>query len=275
MIKLIAIDIDGTLLRRDRTIHPENIKAIKEAREAGIEIVLATGRIRPSMEPFVEKLGLGPGPRVCCNGAQIVGRLGETLFEVGLDNDIRDLVVDFAETNGLHLNAYLADRLLFTAEDEWGAFYKRRTKIPEPELVTIQELRSTPVLKLMLIAEPEKLVEVNPILKSKLAEHPVRITESEPEYLEFLAPGADKGSSLSKLCASLGVHQSEVGAIGDYLNDLEMVAWAGIGAAMGNGAQELKDTADVVAPSNDEGGVAWFVRRILNGKSLSRDTQTV
>lgn len=263
MIKLIAIDIDGTLLKSDRKIHPENLRAVREARDAGVQIVLATGRIRPSMEPFVQELGLRPGPRVCCNGAEIVGVDGETLHAEKLDDGVRDRVSEFAQANGLHLNVYLADRLLFTTDDAWGGMYQRRTKIPVPEYVSFAELASIPVLKLMLIAEPEQLVKVNPLLKERLYGLPVRITESEPEYLEFLAPSADKGSSLSKLCDHLGVQRHEVGAIGDYLNDLEMIQWAGIGCAIGNGAAELKAVADVIAPSNNEGGVAWFIRRLL------------
>jgi Cof subfamily protein (haloacid dehalogenase superfamily) len=275
MIRLIAIDIDGTLLRRDRTIHPENVRAIREAQAAGVEVVLATGRIRPSMEPFATQLGLGAGPRICCNGAQIVGRDGATLLELGLDDEVRDAVLDFSEENELHLNAYLADRLLFTSEDEWAAFYRKRTRLPEPELVSVADLRRIPVLKLMLIAEPERLVEVNPLLRKRLEPHDVRVTESEPEYLEFLAPEADKGTSLARLSALLGVERAEVAAIGDYLNDLEMVRWAGVGAAVANGAAELKAEADVVAPSNDEGGVAWFIRQILAGKQLGRDSQAI
>ncbi len=96
------------------------------------------------------------------------------------------------------------------------------------------------------------------------------LTESEPEYLEFLPAHANKGEALATLSQSLEIPQQNVMAIGDYLNDLEMVSWAGFGVAMGNAVDEVKATAKAITGINDEGGVAMAISAVLSSPALRK-----
>ncbi len=153
-VRLIAIDLDGTLLTSDRQIHPDNLAAIRHARREGIVVVLASGRIRPSIAPFAAELELGAGPIICSNGAHIVGLDGLSLRESFLDADVRQAIIDFALREGLHLNGYTTDEMFYLHDDAWSELYKRRAKTIPSHIVDADTLRSMPLIKLMVIGGP-------------------------------------------------------------------------------------------------------------------------
>lgn len=260
--RLLAIDLDGTLLRSDRTPHPENVTAINRARQAGIRVVLASGRISMSVLDFSRTLGLD-GAMICSNGGHVQGPDNSELLHLGLSKEAVKIALEYTEQANVHTSAYTRDNLYFLGQSEWGEKYRQRVRIVMPEIATVQEVTDMNLLKLILIDEPDRIQRHRLELERLLPQSLAALTESEPEYLEVLSPDANKGRGLKVLSESLGMQQQETAAIGDYLNDLEMVSWAGIGAAMGNAADEVKKVADLQVPTNEEAGVAFFIDYLL------------
>ncbi len=257
-IRLLAIDLDGTLLDYQRQLTLDGAAAIGRARDCGVVVVLASGRIFPSMRPFAEAMGI-VGPFVCANGGHVIDATGNELEFHSLDLKARRTIIDFALTKGLHLNAYTRDELLFLQETPWSQVYRSRVRAVIPRVAKIEELLSASISKMMLVGEPKEMPSLRKEIEPTLDPMCARITESEPEYLEFLSPIAHKGSGLAAIAQSMGIRREETAAIGDYLNDVEMLEWAGISGAVENAAQATREVADVLVESNENGGVARFI----------------
>lgn len=262
-IRLIALDLDGTTLTSDREIHPRNAEAIGRASRAGIVVVLASGRIRPSIYPFATRLGLGQGPLICSNGAHIVDSDGSTLAASYLGEPEQNAILDYALREGLHVNGYTTDRMFYLYDSAWLELYRTRARTIPTEQVGATELRSMQLIKLMVIAEPATIRAIALQGDELFDTDRVALTESEPEYLEFLPRLSNKGAALRQLADHLHIDRSSVMAVGDYLNDVEMVAWAGFGVAMGNAVPEVKAVARRIVANNDEGGVADAIASVL------------
>lgn len=259
---LLAIDLDGTTLTKDRKPHPKNYEAFRRAAENGLLIVPATGRSKDSLRPYAEALGLGQAA-ICCNGAHVVGPTGEDVAHHGVDRTVFDLLVSYGKEMDVHVHMYSYGRLIFFEPSPWGDLYVSRLTTLEATYCDIATARNLPITKVMIVDDasriPLHLARLRPQLDPQMA----AITESEPEYLEFLHPLANKGHALHTLAEALGVPQERTAAIGDYLNDLEMIRWAGIGAAVANALSEIREIADVVVASNEDGGVASFIDSLL------------
>lgn len=260
--RLLAIDIDGTLLTSERVPHPQNIEAIRRAQENGITVVLASGRIASSIRRFSDELGLD-GAMICSNGSHVQGKNGVELLHVNLDLRAINLALDYTTRVGVHVSAYTRDELFFVGESKWCEIYAQRVRTVMPEITTVERVREMLLLKLILIDEPENIQVHRKALELILSPDIAFMTESEPDYLEILSPLANKGNGLKVLSESLGIAQSDTAAIGDYLNDLEMIEWAGIGGAMGNALDEVKAAANTIVPSNNEAGVARFIDYLI------------
>lgn len=257
--------MDGTLLNGERRLSQTNIEAVKRATSAGIHVALASGRTLPSMRPFANQLGL-EGPFVCANGAHVVGHHGEELAFHELARAPKQTVLEFAARNGNHVNAYTRDELLFNHASPWGEMYRSRLRSMVPKIATTEQILEAHVSKVMFVADPDEIPAMRASLLGLIAESEARAIESEPEYLEFLSPDADKCAGLVLLCSRLGIDRTEVAAIGDYLNDLEMLRWAGVSAGVANAHPDVLSSVDCQVPSNEDNGVAEFIDSILKSK---------
>src|SRR5579871_179180 len=159
-VRLIALDLDGTTLTSERRIHPRNAGAIARARAAGATVVLASGRIRPSMAPFARELGLGAGPLICSNGAHIVDADGSNLAVEYLGAQARNTIIDYALSQGFHLNGYTTDQMFYLDESPWLELYRTRAKTIPTERIGLEAMRALDAIKLMIIAEPGKIKEL-------------------------------------------------------------------------------------------------------------------
>lgn len=227
-----------------------------------MRVVLSSGRIRPSMVPFAEPLGV-VNPMICSNGGHVIGPDGNELHVRLFDKGAFDVILDYAETTQSHLSVYTRDELLFLRETSWGEAYARRVRSVMPRVVSPAEAREKEVLKLILIDEPARIAAHIPAIAPHLDPEVCRMTESEAEYLEFLPTDVSKGAALAMVAAGFGVPAARTAAIGDYLNDLEMLTFAGHSAAVANGAEAAKTAADRVVGSNEEGGVGQFIDWLL------------
>jgi hypothetical protein len=262
-VRLIALDLDGTLLTSRRELSAGSREAVAEARERGVQVCLASGRALNTMLPFARQLGLS-GPIVSCNGAYVLGADGEELQHLTLPGPVRDKVLGFAQARGLHTNLYSGGAVYFSHDGEWAELYRERTGLKEEGVVSYEAMAGMAATKVLFVDSPEAVqghyLETSKLLVSGEA----AITLSEAEYIEFLPPGVNKAVGLARAAKALFLHRDEVAALGDYLNDLEMLLWAGFSGAVANAQAPVLEQADLVVASNDGGGAAEFIRAALS-----------
>jgi hypothetical protein len=262
-IRLVAIDLDNTLLTHDKSILPVVAEAVQRARAGGVEIVLASGRIQNSVRYYAEQLGL-TGPLICCNGADAVWADGRVIFHKPLAEAVVSEVLEFSASVGAQANVYTADEVFMVGATEWADEYRRRVPHLNPEFRSAESILGSSVSKVLMIGPADSIPQWRAAIEPSLDPATVRITESEPEYLEFLGAGVSKGSALERVAQLLEIPQSETGAIGDYWNDFEMLEWCEFPGAIGNALDSVKSIAKIVVNSNENGGVADYLNAILS-----------
>lgn len=261
-IRLIAMDLDGTLLTTNRELHPNHVSALRRASEASITLCLASGRNVLGIRPYFEAANL-TGPIVSSNGAYALSANGETLEDRVLDPGVARSILNFCRSQGIQVNAYAQDRVLMASVSEWSELYTRRVVHFEPILTDWDTLVGTAANKLLLIDHPAKIAEYQVALASIIPSSSANPVVSEPEYLEFLAPGVNKLTGVQAVARKMGLNRGQVAAIGDYENDLELVQWASYSGAVANAVPSVLEHATQVFASNDEGGVAEFIDSIV------------
>jgi hypothetical protein len=245
-IKLVALDMDGTLLDGGQDISPENRRWIRRAMEAGVTVCLASGRGRGSMLPYYERLGLSGQPFVAVNGGEVWRDANRLLSRRPLDRSLNGPLKAIAEAHDTWFWAYGLDGYLTKAN--WDAAFEKETW-----------------LKFGYYTEdPEALARVKEALA---ALGPLEITNSDPNNLEVNPCGVSKAAGLAEVCRELGIRMEDAMAVGDSLNDLAMIRQAGIGVAMGNAQPAVKRAADAVVAGNEEDGVAEAIRRFVFGEA--------
>jgi Cof subfamily protein (haloacid dehalogenase superfamily) len=260
--RLLAVDIDFTLVDDERKVPPENREALRAARDAGIQIALASGRIVSSLQLYGEEIGWSM-PLIACNGGFVVDEQGNVLADHRLDADVVETVVAECESQSLHVNVYAGDRLSFAEKTPMAEKYLRRTRRAYYQVLAWADLRRQRANKLIIVDDPARLEPLRLWLQDTLAPDQAIVTYSEPEYLEVLCPGCSKATGLAILAERLGIPREATAAIGDYYNDVEMLAWAGVSAAVANAVPEAKEAATCVVPSYLDLGVARFVEMLL------------
>jgi Cof subfamily protein (haloacid dehalogenase superfamily) len=262
-IKLIAFDLDGTLLDRNREISDRNAAALRRAEAEGLIVVLASGRAISTILPFAEQIGV-VGPVVSCNGAFVVDAGRREVFHQGLPDSARRTIFDFAASSGVHLNLYLRSEVHFTSLGAFGQEYVRRTRFLQPTVSALEVMRGMEATKMLFMDTTEVIASHTEQMRAQLDPAEAVIALSEADYVEFLPPGVTKGRGLEELVTSMGIDRSEVAAIGDYWNDLEMVEWAGFGGAVDNAVSGVKEAAKVIVADHNDDGAAEFVEIVLS-----------
>ena len=267
-IRLIALDLDGTLLDGGKGVPAENRAALQAAVEGGATVVLASGRMTPSIAPYADVLGIDV-MILGYNGARVVGTAAEgrpVLVDVPLPSSCADEVIDYHEANGVQLNYYLDD-MLYSRDDDsmrpMAELYVGRTRSPITYVESLQRFKGNDPTKLILMAEePERNRlhdEFLPTLDGR-----AKLIKTDPEYLEFLNVDIDKGVALNMLCDTLGIPIEESMACGDGDNDAEMIAAAGVGVAMANASEKSLAAADYVTThDHNAAGVAEAVHKFV------------
>lgn len=267
MYKLIAIDIDGTLINDHHEITEKVKQTLDEAKERGIKIVLCSGRPIHGMEPYINELNLNQEGdyAIAYNGALVQDTsTKEAIVEVSLHHhDLEKLYeLSLALKTPMH---FFDTEALYTPNQDISKYtviesylnniplhYRRVEDIPVDTLLP----------KIMFIDNPEKLNQVIQALPSELHEQ-YTIVQSSPFFLEFVHSETSKGLAVKKLAEKLGIKQEEVMTIGDNGNDLSMIEYAGCGVAMGNAIPAVKEIADFETLSNNESGVAHAIKKLI------------
>ena len=271
-VKLIAFDLDGTLLDGRKNIPETNLQALRAAADAGALLVPATGRIYTGIPEQVRTL---PGARyfITINGAYAYDAVEDrNLYSSELSVELCLRLIRYMDGLPVIYDCY---------QDNWGyitrsMFQRAGDFIPDPGIMKMMRELRTPVDNLAETLQQRgrpvqkmqmhfrDLAERDRQLKRVAELFPeTAVSSSLPWNIEINSAGATKGQALKALCTALGIDLADVLAFGDGTNDLDMIRTAGIGVAMGNGADEVKAAADWVAPSNEESGVAAGIRKFL------------
>ena len=263
MYKLIALDMDETLLQPDKTISKIDKEALIKAQELGIYVVLATGRPIFGIKRFLDELNVTDGYAVCFNGAEVNKvNSDEVIYNQKLNGDDLHYLVDLSKKLNVNMHGF----------DKRGCFSEKMSKYTELEitlnhidlnLVKYSDFESDhEIIKMMYIDEPDYLSNVIKQLPKDAYER-FNIVQSAPFFLEFLNPKADKWYAIDALAKHLGIKNEEIMTFGDAHNDYLMVKNAGLGVAMGNAIEELKKVAKFVTKPNYENGVAYALNKFV------------
>jgi len=287
-IALVATDLDGTLLNSHEQVAPRTRAALHAAAENGIEVVLVTGRPPRWLPPVLDAIGLTP-TCICANGAIVLESAAETITYIeALDRTdvlhaadvLRDLLpqVGFAVERAPLEHALWDHTANFGHDDD---YHPRWPTAPGTVVAPLEQLvDDRPVLKLLARSEREyDQAEVDAILAQarEALGRRLEVTHSERDrlLLEMSAVGVDKGTALARVAADRGLVAAQVAAVGDMLNDLPMIEWAGHGYTVANGHEALHEIAPSL-PSNDDFGVADLLEGIVQGKQAwLRDPDSV
>ena len=248
--KILVLDLDGTLTNKKKEITAHTRETLIRAQEAGVKIVLASGRPTYGIVPLAEELRLGDfeGYILSYNGGQIIDwKTKKMMYENELDPKVYPYLYECAKKNGFVILSYKDEYIV--SEDagnpyvQHEAFLNRMPSITVPNFLEVFDF---PV----------------PKMKQDL-EGRMNVFRSEPFFLELVPNGIDKARSLAVLLDELGMKPEEMVAVGDGFNDLSMIQFAGLGVAMANAQDVVKEAADYVTLSNEEDGVAAVVEKFL------------
>ncbi|WP_223068987.1 Cof-type HAD-IIB family hydrolase [Paenibacillus caui] len=265
MYKLMAIDIDDTLINDDKEVTPGVQEALEKAVAAGVVVTLATGRAYASAQAIARQTGLNV-PIITYQGALVKNLLDEkVLYERYVPLDAAKKLYQYCIEHNLHLQTYVDDKLYAREENQklidYVGLNKTRYYI-EPDF---EKMIALPTPKFLIIDEPDYLDEIAPVLRELLGDG-VHITKSKPHFLEIMHKEGTKGIALEFLAKHFGCEMSETIAIGDSWNDHEMLEAAGLGVAMGNAIAPLKEIAGYVTASNNEDGVKQVIDKFILGQ---------
>ncbi|MDE2482430.1 MAG: HAD family phosphatase [bacterium] len=262
-IRLVAFDLDGTLVGRDVELRPRVEAAIAKMRAAGVRGCIVTGRMYRAAVPFARRLGLD-APLVCYQGAAIVDPVSDTVLrDAPLPVETVRELIDVVERDRRHLQLYRNDEYYCEARNRFSDLYASLARV---QPVIVPSLRETfafsPATKAVVIDDASQTKAYEQRLRDALGER-AYVTRSYPEFVEVLNPAVDKGDALRYVAEHLGFDASEVLAIGDSWNDTPLLAAAGIGVAMGSAPPELRAVAHAVVADVEGDGVAEAIERYV------------
>ena len=263
-IKMVALDLDDTLLDSELKISSSCVNAIQKVRQKGVMITLSTGRMFKSALPYARQLDIDV-PIITYQGAWVKNSLsGEELYYRPVPKELACQVMIYFREQGVHYHSYYNDELCvedFSAEaNDYARLAGVKAQL-HPDLIA--DLDCYDAMKIMAISQSEpQLLAMEKELKANYVGQ-LYITRSKPFYLEVMDRQVGKALALELIADHYGINRTEVMAIGDSFNDLDMIKWAGLGIAMGNAVEAVKEAADFVTFSNDEEGVTEALQRFV------------
>lgn len=263
--KMVVMDMDDTLLREDHSISAKNREIIKEAQEAGVKIVLASGRPTFAMRDYAKELELDKyGSYILSyNGAIITDcTTGNAIFEKSLTKEVAHELYDLSKEHNVFIHTYVGDDIITEKNNEYTEIEKDITGM---EIKTVEDFKNAVkgnVIKVLMLEDPAYLKSVEDKLKPSVLEK-MNMTISKPFFLEFTDKGIDKSTSLERLINQLGIKKEEVIAIGDSYNDLGMIKFAGMGVCVDNAPADMKEHANYITESNMNDGVAKTIEKFI------------
>ena len=269
-VRLLAVDLDDTLLRSDLTISYRTRNAIKKAEDAGVKVVLASGRVSAAMESFARTLGMHRrlGYLICNNGTVIQETLaGNIAYEIRMESKPALAAFDLADAEDFPVQIYEGDIMYVSRHNEYTEYDKKLTGLRQVVVENFRAMVGGGCHKLLIPGDPILLAPLEKLFRAYLDDD-VTLFTSKPYFLEILPARTDKGTALARVAEFLGIRREEVLAVGDSMNDEAMLRWAGTGVAMVNGDDRIKAIADFVTErTNDDDGIAEVIEKYVLKKN--------
>ena len=264
-IKLIALDIDGTLTNHAGIISERNRRAVQRAIDSGVYVVLATGRGRIATRPIWKTLDLH-GPSIQYGGAMIADIDSERALVLHeIPPDVIREVLAYSKEIGIPAQIYLDETVISGQASEVASGYVNRHKlnfIVEPDILS-KTYRNVP--KVLAFAPLDRESVLFETYKKRFSEI-AQVSRSSPGFIEINKLDVTKATALEELSAMLGISRAQTAAVGDNFLDQEMIEWAGLGVCVADGAPEVKAAADLIVPACADDGVAVFIEEHILSK---------
>ncbi len=261
-IKLLALDIDGTITNQPDSVPERNCRAIKQAEEAGVIVTLATGRGVIATRPIWKYLDLR-GPSIQYGGALTIDIESEDIINLHeVSPEIIQEVFAYSEEVSINVQIYLNEKVICDRNNPFTDSYIKRHGLTleiDPD-VGKKMYRNVP--KMLVIVDEERQDDVYEMYRDRF-KGIAQVSRSSPGFVEINALGVTKATALETLSAMRGVKRENTAALGDNLLDLDMIQWAGLGGCVSDGDKNVKAAADLIIPTCDEGGVADFIEKYV------------
>jgi Cof subfamily protein (haloacid dehalogenase superfamily) len=268
MYKLIGIDMDGTLLKDDKTISAKNVETIKKAIKQGIKIVISTGRHLKGIEKYLNQLDLISNSvyAVCLNGSIVQNtKTHDSIYEKLLKIEDAKYIYNLGEKINVNVQIALKESNITPILNEYSIEDSRLTgvKFNVQDIDTIDS--SEHIFKVMFMQDPEILSKSIKKLPNSIYKKYTAL-KSEPCFLEFINKDSNKWNGIKAVANHFGIKKDEILCIGDSGNDVAMIKHAGLGVAMGNAIPEIKKIASYITKTNEEDGVAHVIEKFVLNK---------
>ena len=258
--KLLAVDIDGTLLNNKKELTEENKKYIDLAIENGAIFAISTGRAYVTAKRYFEMFGQNI-PLILYNGSLVcMSRTEEVIFNVLMPNEIVNQVIEILENQDITYCFWADDKVYFNKFDSHMEYYKKSTGC-SPILYKKDMQKVENVVKFVCFDTPEVLQNLQENILNIV--DGINYFKSMPTFLEIVPVGIDKARAVEKLSERFNISKEDVIAIGDGENDISMIRWAGLGVAMENANVNVKSNADIITKSNEDSGVAEVIKKYV------------
>jgi Cof subfamily protein (haloacid dehalogenase superfamily) len=265
-VRAVAMDMDRTILPSSLELSPATVAAVAAIRAAGIEPIIATGRMFASARPYARQLGI-TAPVICYQGALIADpATGEWLLHRPIDVPTALQVIADVRREGFHMNVYVDDELCVEKPTPEARTYAEHARLKMHVVGDFDTWLTQPTTKIVIVGEPEPLDGLNERLRERYGDR-LFIAKSLPIFLEVASPGVSKGMALRFVCERLGIDPEATVAFGDGANDLELLEAAGVGVAMADADPALLEIADWTVPPVAEDGVAGFLELLVDSRA--------
>lgn len=270
--KVLVLDLDGTLTNSEKKITPETKAALMRMQQQGHTVVLASGRPTAGIMPVARELKLAEneGYILSFNGGMILDcKSGDILYQKTLPAEVVPELFELAQKLGIGLLSYEDDTIITGPHyDRYIDLEKRINRLPVRQIENVGEYIDFPVNKCLGTSEPEVAVRAEQEYERMFGKT-LCISRSEPFFIEITPLGVDKAASLARFCQITGHQREDLIACGDGFNDVSMIQYAGLGVAMENAQEEVKQAADYITSSNDEDGVARVIYEFILNQEKS------
>lgn len=271
--KLLVLDLDGTLTNTRKEVTEHTRTTLIKAQEQGLKIVLASGRPTYGIAPLANLLQLDKyeGYVLSYNGGEIIDwKTGELLYKNLLDPEVLPYLYQCANDNHFAIVTYDGEYVLTEYPDDEYVLKEALLNVMKIKKVdNFLKAVQHPIAKCLIVGEPTRLAVLEKEMYNHLHDR-MGVFRSEPYFLELVAKGIDKAQSLAVLLKEIGMTKDEMIAVGDGFNDLSMIKYAGLGVAMSNAQEVVKENADFITLSNEEDGVAHVVEKFILSENTDK-----
>jgi Cof subfamily protein (haloacid dehalogenase superfamily) len=264
-LRAVAMDLDHTILGDSLEFRSPLVKAVRAVHEAGVEPIVATGRMFASARPYALELGV-QAPVICYQGALIADpTTGEWLRHEPLEVALARQVIRFVAAAGFHMNVYVDDRLYVEALNEEAIRYATHARLQAHPVGDLERWLEHPTTKIVVVGDPKALDDLELAMRGEFGGR-LFIAKSLPFFLEIARPGVSKGAALHFVCDYLAIDPADTVSFGDGANDVELLRDAGLGVAVEGADPALAAVAGWTVPGVEQDGVATFLAAIVSAR---------